>query len=85
MKKIDFKNYNRPVAEDYDIPSAGIEDVDRAIFKLFNNDMSFEVINDNELIKIPVVFAAGERFALTRRKDPEVNTILSHSCLGQFG
>ncbi len=70
MKKINFKNYDKPVTDDYSIPSAGIEDVDRAIFKLFNNDMSFEVMNDNELIKIPVVFAAGERFALTRRKDP---------------
>jgi len=70
MKKIDFKNYNRPVASDYSIPPAGIEDIDRAIFKLFNNDISFEVVSDNELMKIPVVFASGERFALTRRKDP---------------
>lgn len=70
MKKIDFKNYDRPVANDYEIPSAGIEDIDRAIFKLFNEDLAFEAISNDELIKIPVVFAAGERFALTRRKDP---------------
>jgi len=70
MKKIDFKNYDRPVAEDYDIPSAGIEDVDRALYKLFDKDIAFEVMSNNELTKIPVVFASGERFALTRRKDP---------------
>ena len=70
MKKIDFKNYNRPVTNDYKIPSAGIEDIDRAIYKLFNSDISFQVVSNNELSKIPVVFASGERFALTRRKDP---------------
>jgi hypothetical protein len=70
MKKIDFKNYDKPVTEGYDIPSAGIEDIDRALVKLFNDDISFEVMSNNELVKIPVVFASGERFALTRRKDP---------------
>ena len=70
MAKIDFKNYDKPTAEDYSIPEAGIEDIDRAVFKLFDKDISFEIVTNNELTKVPVVFAAGERFALTRRKNP---------------
>jgi len=68
--KVDFKNYDKPVAENYSIPEAGIEDIDRAIFDLFDKNISFEVLSNNELVKVPVVFAAGERFALTRRKNP---------------
>lgn len=68
--KIDFKNYNQPIVENFEIPSVGIEDIDRAIFKLFNSDINFETLSNNVLTKVPVVFASGERFALTRRKDP---------------
>ena len=68
--KVDFKNYDKPVAENYSIPEAGIEDIDRAIFDLFDKNISFEVLSNNELVKVPVVFAAGERFALARRKNP---------------
>ena len=55
--------------EDYSIPKNGIEDVDRAIFNLFDKKLSFEVTNKDKTIKVPVVFASGERFALTRRKE----------------
>jgi len=70
MAKVNFKNYEKPTAEDYSIPEAGIEDIDRAVFKLFDKDISFEIVTNDELTKVPVVFAAGERFALTRRKNP---------------
>ena len=64
----DFDGNNAP--EDFDIPSMGIEDIDRAIFELFDNKISFEVKHKGTLQKVPVIFAAGERFALTRRKNP---------------
>jgi hypothetical protein len=64
----DFDGNNAP--EDFDIPSIGIEDIDRAIFELFDNKISFEVKHKGTLQKVPVIFAAGERFALTRRKNP---------------
>jgi hypothetical protein len=70
MQKIDFKNLDRDLTKDFDIPNTGIEDVDRAIFDLFDKDISFDVLTNGELTKVPVVFAAGERFALTRRKQP---------------
>ena len=63
-----FDGNNAP--EDFDIPSVGIEDIDRAIFKLFDSQLSFEVKHKGSLQKVPVIFASGERFALTRRKNP---------------
>lgn len=64
----DFDGNNAP--DDFDIPSVGIEDIDRAIFELFDNQISFEVKHKGSLQKVPVIFASGERFALTRRKNP---------------
>lgn len=64
----DFDGNNAP--ENFDIPSVGIEDIDRAIFTLFDNKLSFEVKHKGTLQKVPVIFASGERFALTRRKNP---------------
>ena len=58
------------VPEDYDFPSIEIEDIDRAVFDLFDKVISFEMIQNGETRKVPVIFATGERFALTRRKNP---------------
>jgi len=55
--------------ENYSIPKNGIEDVDRAVFELFDKTLAFEVTNKDQTIRVPVVFASGERFALTRRKE----------------
>ena len=78
-KKIDFKNSNAPLTEDFELPTASIEDIDRAVFDLFNEKLPLQVITNGDVKKVPVVFAAGERFALTRRKNPirdENNTII---------
>jgi len=64
------------VPEDFKIPSVGIEDVDRAMFNLFDkNNQIYIVTRDDESIeqfekKVPVVFATGERFALRERRNP---------------
>tara|TARA_X000001382_G_scaffold127039_3_gene114368 strand:- start:2193 stop:3395 length:1203 start_codon:yes stop_codon:yes gene_type:complete len=63
-----FDGNNAP--DDFDIPSIGIEDLDRAIFQLFDKKIFFEVSHKGALQKVPVIFASGERFALTRRKNP---------------
>jgi len=55
------------IPEDFHIPSCGIEDIDRALFHLFDRRLNFSIDVDGESKKVPVVFAAGERFALTRR------------------
>jgi len=63
-----FDGTNTP--ENFDFPSIGIEDIDRAVFKLFDEKLNFQTTQKKESKKVPVVFATGERFELTRRKDP---------------
>lgn len=58
------------VPEDFSIPSVGIEDIDRAVFDLFNTRLAFETKVNNQTNRVPVIFASGERFALTRRDNP---------------
>lgn len=58
------------VPENFSIPSVGIEDIDRAIFDLFNTRLAFETKVNNQTNRVPVIFASGERFALTRRDNP---------------
>lgn len=67
-KKFDGEN----VPDDFHFPSCGIEDMDRALFKLFDERLNFSVLVNDEPRKVPVVFATGERFALTRRKHPPI-------------
>lgn len=56
--------------EDYYIPSCGLEDLDRAIFNLFDKDIPLFYMHANQQRKVPVIFATGERFATLRRKEP---------------
>tara|TARA_B100001093_G_scaffold519935_1_gene611545 strand:+ start:7985 stop:9187 length:1203 start_codon:yes stop_codon:yes gene_type:complete len=64
----DFDGNNVP--EDFDFPSIGIENIDRAVFDLFNDVLRFQVTSKGVAKNVPVIFATGERFALTRRKNP---------------
>ena len=68
IKIKDFDGDNAP--NDFSFPSIGIENIDRALFDLFDNILNFEVTSKGKTIKVPVIFATGERFALTRRKNP---------------
>ena len=58
------------VPEDFFIPESGIEDTDRALFELFDKRLGFQVKVKDQSRKVPVVFSTGERFALTRRRQP---------------
>lgn len=58
------------IPEDFQLPGCGIEDVDRAMFKLFNEDIPLFYLLDGDLKKIPIIFGAGERAFLLRRKEP---------------
>ncbi len=58
------------VPDDFSIPPVGIEDIDRAIFALFDKKLAFETKVNNQTTRVPVIFASGERFALTRRDNP---------------
>ena len=52
------------------IPSCGLEDVDKAVFNLFDNQIPLYYDKEGEQHKVPVIFATGERFAILRRKQP---------------
>ena len=58
------------IPDDFVVPSCTLEDVDRAVFNLFNGQIPLEYVQKGEVKKIPVIFATGERFAVLRRKEP---------------
>jgi len=57
-------------AYDYIIPSCGLEDLDAAVFDLFNEQLPLFHSNKGKQSRVPVIFATGERFAILRRKKP---------------
>ena len=58
------------IPEDFDLPSCGIEDVDRALFKLFHEELPMYYEQDGEQVRVPCIFAGGERAMILRRKQP---------------
>ena len=52
------------------VPSCTLEDVDRALFNLFNNEIPLFYMFEGASKRPPVIFATGERFAILRRKRP---------------
>jgi hypothetical protein len=69
---------------DFYIPPAGVEDVDRAVYDLFNEQIPFQVSQRGKqgaltqpakgateaVVRVPVIFATGERFAHVKRLLP---------------
>jgi hypothetical protein len=57
------------IPEKFELPSVGVEDVDRAMFDFFDKDLKLHISNgrSGEVQKIPVVFAAGERWAMLKK------------------
>lgn len=55
---------------DFNLPSCTVEDVDRALFNLFEKDLPLVYKDKKTTKKVPVIFATGERFAVLRRKQP---------------
>ena len=55
---------------DFTVPSCTVEDVDRAIFKLFDQDLDLFYRQEGAVVRVPVIFATGERFAILSRNKP---------------
>ena len=63
-----YESVTRPTLT---IPSCGVEDVDVALFELFDKELLFQVTSrENTLVKVPVVFAAGEKWAKVKNGRP---------------
>ena len=57
--------------EDFqELPECGIEDVDRAVFELFNEVLPFYYESEGKQNKIPVVYATGERAVILKKHEP---------------
>ena len=55
------------------IPPVGLEDIDTAIFTLFDKELPLQVTDtesNNGTKKVPVIFAGGEKWALLKRNKP---------------
>lgn len=63
-------------SDQFTIPPVGIEDADRALFNLFDQDIGFVIKNvkkANKKVQISkpyVIFATGERFAIAKKLRP---------------
>lgn len=71
---------------DITVPSCTIEDVDRAVFNLFDKQLPLQIRQGGNgsgsgSKKVPVIFATGERFAFLRRKIPLGDRGGDHSAL----
>lgn len=65
--------YSSPdVPNDLQVPGCGLEDVDRAIHILFDKTLKLSVRNNKtgDVKKPPVIFSAGERWALFKKERP---------------
>jgi len=61
--------YEGNSSNDFTIPPVGIEDVDKALFNLFNEEIPLTVSGENltENRRVPVIFFAGEKWALNKK------------------
>ena len=60
--------YEANPTSDIVVPSVGIEDVDKALFTLFEKELPLVVaVTGQEPKRVPVVFYAGEKWALNKR------------------
>ena len=55
---------------DIEIPPCTVEDVDRSLFNLLNENLPFQFEDKGAQKRVPVIFATGERFAVLRRNEP---------------
>lgn len=57
------------IPDDLVVPSCGLEDVDSSLFQTFDKEINFVVSSgqSKESKKVPVIFAAGERWAMIKR------------------
>lgn len=60
------------ITPDFVIPSSGIEDVDLAMFELFDKELPLHVSStgNTDVKRVPVIFAGGEKWAQLKKNRP---------------
>jgi len=64
------KNQNFSLATDFELPDCSVQDVDEAVFNLFDKQLPLFYKQKDDTKRVPIIFATGERFALLARKKP---------------
>jgi hypothetical protein len=67
---LDLGYSGEDIPDDFHIPPCNIEDVDRALFNFFNEELPLFYKRRKETKRVPVIFATGERFAILARNKP---------------
>jgi hypothetical protein len=67
---LDLGYSSEDIPEDFSIPPCTIEDVDRALFNFFNEEIPLFYKRKKAMKRVPIIFATGERFAILARKRP---------------
>ena len=63
--------YHGEVETDVNVESCNLEDVDKALFNLFDKELDLQIETKKDgIVEIPVIFATGERFAIIKRRKP---------------
>jgi len=64
--------YDSSIKSDFSIPPCGLEDVDVSIFTLFDKEIAITIggKDSQEIKKVPIVFAAGEKWAMLKKGRP---------------
>lgn len=80
---------NSNYSSDISIPACGIEDVDRAIFHLFDKELPLQINSKDGLRPAKAIFAAGEKWAVLKKKksirDRQGRLILPLVSIGRTG
>jgi len=67
---LDLGYSGEDIPDDFHIPPCNIEDVDRALFNFFNEELPLFYKRRKETKRVPIIFATGERFAILARNKP---------------
>lgn len=62
--------YDGDTSSTLNVPSVGIEDVDRALFELFDKKIPFVIEGKDGTRKVPIIFTSGEKWATLKRGAP---------------
>ena len=65
-KKINAALFN---VEDFqELPTCGVEDLDQAVYELFSEKLPFFYRNNNTQVRMPAIFASGERAVMLKKR-----------------
>lgn len=58
------------IPDDFYIPSSNLRDIDQALFNLFDKEIGFQVTQNSQIQKVPVIYAGSERWSFNKLNKP---------------